>query len=240
MKNWYSIKAQGKTGEILIYDYIGMDPWTGEGVGAAQFDKDMKALSDTDEIIVRINSPGGDVFDGTAIQNMLVQAPQRITVHVDGIAASAASFIAMAGDEIVMPENAMMMIHNASGLTYGDYRAHQETIDALTSVGNAMRSTYRKRTGLDDETLQTMLDETTWMDGAESVRLGFADTLTEPVRMAACAGFPQILDKMHERIPEWVKERFAAIEVAGQQPEDRGSGKGRLVRLREQLEARKN
>ena len=239
MRKWYEIKAQGNSGEILIYDYIGFDPWTGDGVGAKQFNADMKALDNTDNIHVRINSPGGDVFEGTAIQNMLVQAKQRITVHIDGIAASAASFIAMAGDEIIMPENSMMMIHNASGFTYGDYRAHQQTIDALTSVGDAMRSTYRKRTGIDDAELQRMLDETTWMDGKEAVRLGFADTLTEPVRMAAFAGMPEKLKKLQEKIPEWVQEKFAAIEAAGTPPEGRGSELVSLIERRARMSAAK-
>lgn len=230
MKNWYRIEAKGQTGEILIYDAIGIDPWTGEGVGAKQFVQDMRALDKTDEINVRINSPGGSVFDGAAIQTALVQAKQTVNVFIDGIAASAASFIAMAGDTITIPENALMMIHNASGLTWGDYRAHEETIRALKVVGDAMRNTYHKRTGIDNDTLQQMLDDTTWMDGREAVRLGFADNLTEPVRMAAFAGASQKLQSLHEAVPDWVQEKLASVEV-DKRPQDRGSQPSNFARL---------
>ena len=211
---WYEINAKGKTGEIMLYGEIGQDPWTGEGIGAKQFVEDFNRLKNTDEITVRINSPGGNVWDGTAIQSTLVQAKQRITVRIDGIAASAASFIAMAGDEIIMPENALMMVHNASGLTYGDINDHQQTIDALTRVGGAMKSTYTKRTGLSDKEIQDMLDATTWMDGKEAVSKGFADTLESPVRLAACADFNEFVSRAHIKVPDWVETIIAAAESA--------------------------
>lgn len=229
MHDWYKIQAKGKKGEIFIYDQIGFDPWTGEGVSASQFIKDMKALDGTDEITVRINSPGGSVFDGTAIQSQLVQAKQKITVRIDGIAASAASFIAMAGDEIIIPENAMMMIHNASAMTWGDIKAHREQIDALERVGAAMRSTYVKRTGLSDTEIQDMLDATTWMDGKEAVSMGFADTLESPVRIAACAEFNSVMKHMNVDVPEWVHEKFATSEGA-RRSQDCGSKLGEALK----------
>ncbi|AVP67324.1 hypothetical protein C7H75_04785 [Prescottella equi] len=114
-REWYTIRNADTTdtpAEVLIYDEIGSSWWG--GVSAKSFAKDLSAVEATD-ITVRLNSPGGDVFEGIAILNALRNHKARITVYVDGIAASAASFIAMAGDEIVMCRNAEMMIHDAWG-----------------------------------------------------------------------------------------------------------------------------
>ena len=106
--NWYNIKAKSDTSaEISIYDEIG-----GWGISAQQFSQEFKALGNNlKQIDLHIHSPGGDVFDGIAIYNLLKNHPANKTVYIDGLAASMASVIAMAGNEIIMPENAMMMIH---------------------------------------------------------------------------------------------------------------------------------
>lgn len=106
MKGWYNIKAasDGASTTIQVYEEIG-----GWGITAQQFSEDLKAPGDISHITLNIHSPGGDVFDGIAIYNLLSKYPAKITVHIDGLAASMASVIAMAGDRIVMPENAIMM-----------------------------------------------------------------------------------------------------------------------------------
>ena len=117
MKGWYTIKAasDGTSANISIYEEIG-----GWGITAQQFSEDLKALGDISHISLHIHSPGGDVFDGIAIYNLLNKHPAKVTVQIDGLAASMASVIAMAGDRIVMPENALMMIHKPWGISGGN------------------------------------------------------------------------------------------------------------------------
>ena len=127
MKRWYDFRAQARGAEIVIYDEIGAF-----GIPAKAFLDELKALGPVAELTVRINSPGGSVFDGVAIYNALKRHDAAITVWIDGIAASIASMIAMAGDEVVMPENAMLVLHDPSGLVAGtasDMRAMAEALD---------------------------------------------------------------------------------------------------------------
>ena len=119
VKRWYDFRAQAKGAEIVIYDEIGAF-----GIPAKAFLDELKALGPVAELTVRINSPGGSVFDGVAIYNALKRHDAAITVWIDGIAASIASMIAMAGDEVVMPENAMLMLHDPSGLVHGHRLRH--------------------------------------------------------------------------------------------------------------------
>ena len=129
MKRWFDFRAQARGAEIVIYDEIGAF-----GIPAKAFLDELKALGPVAELTVRINSPGGSVFDGVAIYNALKRHDARLTVWIDGIAASIASMIAMAGDEVVMPENAMLMLHDPSGLVMGtaaDMRGMAEALDKM-------------------------------------------------------------------------------------------------------------
>jgi ATP-dependent Clp protease, protease subunit len=114
LTRWYDFRAQARGAEIVIYDEIGAF-----GTPAKAFLDELKALGPVPELTVRINSPGGSVFDGVAIYNALKRHQAMVTVWVDGIAASIASMIAMAGEEVVMPENAMLMLHDPSALVIG-------------------------------------------------------------------------------------------------------------------------
>ena len=132
MNTWYEIRARGTGAEVLIYDEIGA-----YGVSAKGFLAELGALPDGVPIDLRLNSPGGSVFDAVAIFNALTRHTGTVTVWIDGIAASAASYIAMAGDEIVMPENAFLMIHDPSGLVMGtaaDMRDMAETLDKIRNL----------------------------------------------------------------------------------------------------------
>ncbi|EMW05741.1 clp protease family protein [Escherichia coli 2850750] len=128
MNRWYTIKAADVRGaaDISIYEEIG-----GFGVTAKQFAEDLKALGDVSHINLRIHSPGGDVFEGIAIYNLLRNHPADITVYIDGVAASMASGVAMAGDRVVMPENAMMMIHYPSHYLMGTHEEPYSFINLL-------------------------------------------------------------------------------------------------------------
>jgi ATP-dependent Clp protease, protease subunit len=197
VKNWYSIKAKAdqKTAEISIYDEIGY--W---GVTAKQFIGDLKAV-DATTIKLAINSPGGAVFDALAIYNALRQHPAAVEVTIMGVAASAASVIAMAGDTIVMPENAFMMIHNPLNMAYGNADDLREMADVLDKIGASLIGIYAKRTGLPDDEIKALLDAETWLNAEEAVTKGFADELQAELKVAAAFDM--------ERLPENVRASIA-------------------------------
>lgn len=179
--SWYSIKAKGAgQAEILIYEEIG-----GWGISARRFANDLKALGDISHIDLRIHSPGGDVFEGMAIYNLLDSHPATVTVHIDGLAASMASVIAMAGDTVLMPENAMMMVHKPWGIQGGDADEMRRYADLLDKVEDNLVSAYVKKTGKSADEIKALLKEETWMGGREAVAAGFADQTTESLTAAA-------------------------------------------------------
>ena len=180
MKRWYEFRAQARGAEIVIYDEIGAF-----GIAAKAFLDELKALGPVAELTVRINSPGGSVFDGVAIYNALKRHEARVTVCVDGIAASIASVIAIAGDEIVMPENAMLMLHDPSGLVMGTASDMRAMADALDKMKAGMVAAYRDKSGRDDAEIEALMAAETWLSAQEAVELGLADRVEEPVRMAA-------------------------------------------------------
>jgi ATP-dependent Clp endopeptidase proteolytic subunit ClpP len=180
LKRWYEFRAQARGAEIVIYDEIGAF-----GIPAKVFLDELKAFGPVAELTVRINSPGGSVFDGVAIYNALKRHDAAITVWVDGIAASIASMIAMAGDQISMPENAMLMLHDPSGLVMGtaaDMRAMAEALDKMKA---GMVAAYRDKSGRDDAEIEALMRDETWLSAQEAVELGLADRVEQPVRMAA-------------------------------------------------------
>lgn len=176
--------ADGETGEILIYDVIGFDPF-GDSITAKDFAQQVKDLGDVARINVRINSSGGDVFDGMAIYNLLVRHPAQIIVDVDGIAASIASVIAMAGNVIRMPQNSTMMIHDAFGIVIGNEKDMREFADILSKMDGQIAGVYARRSKLSDAEARTLMDDGTLFTGSEAVEAGLADELTEPVKAAA-------------------------------------------------------
>lgn len=172
------ITGQGAA-EIALYGAIGWDV-TAAGVRAA-----LKDIGPVTSLDIRINSNGGDVFEGFAIYNMLARAAAVRTVTVDGIAASMASFIAMAGTEIIMPSNAFMMIHNPSTIGVGDATQMRKCADLLDQLRAPMLATYTARTGRTPEEVAAMLDCETWFSGDQALEAGFADTVLAPVQAAA-------------------------------------------------------
>lgn len=179
-RNWFLFNSTSLAPEILIYDEIGAF-----GVTAKDFDTELKNLGSVDAFNLRINSPGGSVFDAVAIYNMLVNNPARITVYIDGIAASAASMIAMAGHRIIMPANAMMMIHDPAALAEGGSRAMAKTAELLETVKAILVTAYVKKSGQSHSSVESMMSEETWMTAEEALALGFADEVEEPVEIAA-------------------------------------------------------
>ncbi len=199
-KSWYDIKAAGSgTAEVFIYDEIGY--W---GITASDFARDLKALGDVSQINLHINSPGGNVFDGVAIYNLLKHHKASVTTHVDGLAASMASVIAMAGDRIVMPDNALMMIHNPWGGAVGDAAEMRKMADVLDKIKASLMTVYIARTGLSEADVTAIMDVETWYTGSEAVAAGFADETSGAVDLAASMrwdlgrlGFAQAPHQLH-------------------------------------------
>jgi ATP-dependent Clp protease, protease subunit len=180
-RKWYEFRAQAKgAAEIVIYDEIGAF-----GIPAKAFIDELKALGPVAELTVRINSPGGSVFDGVAIYNALERHSATITVWIDGIAASIASMIAMAGDEIVIPENAMLVLHDPSGMVVGTAADMRATAEALDKMKAGMIAAYRAKSGRADAEIEALMAAETWLSAREAHELGFADRIEQPVRMAA-------------------------------------------------------
>jgi ATP-dependent protease ClpP protease subunit len=183
LKREFRIVARDKSAEIQLYSEIG--GYYG-GVSAKDFAKELKDAGDVENLTIRINSPGGDVFDGNTIYNILKAHKARKTVYVDGLAASIASVIAMAGDKIYMAENAMMMIHPAWALVIGNAEDLRASAGTLDKIDDSILRTYAKRTGMEDDKLREMLIAETWMNSEEALELGFVDEITDALEMAAC------------------------------------------------------
>lgn len=200
-QSWYAIKAKANdTAEISIYDEIGF--W---GVSAASFAQDLKNCGNNlKQINLHIHSPGGDVFDGIAIYNLLKNHPANVTVYIDGLAASMASVIAMAGNEVIMPENAMMMIHKPWGIQGGDAEDMRKYADLLDKVENTLIPAYANKTGKTPEELAEMLSAETWLNGKECVEQGFADKLAEPLVAMASIKSRKLED--FENMPKAMKD----------------------------------
>jgi ATP-dependent Clp protease protease subunit len=181
MKRGFITNKKGDTAEILLYDEIGANPWSGGGVGAKQFTEDLKALGDVKVLNIRINSPGGDVFEGNAIKTQLEQHPAVKNVFIDGLAASAASYIAMAGNTIEISNNAMLMIHNASGGVLGNAVDMRKMADLLEKLDGNIADMYARRTKQPVEAIRDWINAETWFTAAEAITNGFADSMMPEV-----------------------------------------------------------
>lgn len=189
-KKFWSMTKNENNADISIFGEIVTSgyEWYESDVSASGFQKDLKGLGEVDTINLHINSPGGSVFDGIAIYQMLVQHKAKINVYVDGLAASIASVIAMAGDNIYIPKNAMLMVHNPWTMAVGNASELRKQADDLDKIGQSMQESYLSKTNgkLDQETLQKLLDDETWLSADDAVAYGFADEVLEENRAAAC------------------------------------------------------
>jgi len=165
---------------ISIYDVIGEDWWTGGGFTAQRMAAALRSIG-ASPVTVNVNSPGGDMFEGLAIYNLLAEHPAEVTIRVMGIAASAASIIAMAGDKVLMGTGTMLMVHRAWGLTVGNHHDFAEAADLFQTFDESMASIYAERTGLSEEDIFSLLDganknsDGTSLTVAEAIDKGFAD-----------------------------------------------------------------
>lgn len=202
MKTWFNFKAKAESPdavEISIFDEIGM--W---GVNARDFISELKSHSGK-SVSLAINSPGGSVFDALAIYNALRAHGGEINVRILGVAASAASLIAMAGDKITMPENTFLMVHNPWAVAAGNAEELRDFADTLDTIGSSLVKTYVARTGMSEDEIKQLLADETWLTAEEAVAKGFATEMEPALKVAA---------KFYtDRLPENVKAAIVTVTV---------------------------
>ena len=230
----YKLQAKGnKTAELFIYEDVGESLFFG-GVTAKQIAEDLKKVGDVEQIDVRINSYGGDVFEGLAIYNQLVRNRAKVVTHIDGIAASIASIIAMAGNEIFIAENGFIMIHNAWGAVMGDSNTLRDYAERLDAVTAELTQVYVARTKLDSKAVTSMMDKETWLDAGDAIDKGFADKMSENLRIAARYEpekhkFRNIPKAVMEERPEFDQARRRIVALTERMP---AAQRARLLQAR--------
>lgn len=182
-RNWYKIAAAAEEAEVYIYEDIGAD-FFDEGISAKAFVLELNALR-VGSIALHINSMGGQVFEGQAIYNALVNHPAHVTTYIDGLAASIASVVALAGDKVVMASNAIFMIHDPYMPVVGNAAELRKTADNLDVLSATIRGVYAQKTGMADEDLAAAMADETWYGAEEALAAGFVDEIAQPLAAAA-------------------------------------------------------
>lgn len=172
--NWRN-DAKTEVRQLAIDGVIAEESWFDDDVTPKQFREEL--MSGSGDIEVRINSPGGDCIAASQIYTMLSEYKGKVTVKIDGLAASAASVIAMAGDVILMSATALLMIHNPSTMVFGDHNELKKGIDILEEVKESIINAYQLRTGLSRAKINRLMEEETWMNAKKAIELGFADDI---------------------------------------------------------------
>lgn len=186
-KFWEMKQALNNEAEVYIYGEITNYKWDEEDTTAASFQKDLKELGNVSKINLHVNSPGGSVFEGIAIGNMLKSHKAKVTAHVDALAASIASVIVASCDEVIMPENSMLMIHNPWSFTVGNASELRKKADDLDKIAESSILAYLSKAGdkLTEERIKQIMDEETWLSAKEAFDLGLADEVTGTNQIAA-------------------------------------------------------
>jgi ATP-dependent Clp protease protease subunit len=223
-KPFWEVKAAAdKSGDVYIYGSVVSYKWDEDDadVTAASFKKDLDALGDIDTLNIYINSPGGSVWQGQAIYTQLQRHKARKNVYVDGIAASIASVIAMAGDTVYMPKNAMMMVHNPMSIVIGYAEDMRKEADSLDKIRGALVAAYMSRLEgkTSEETLSDLMDAETWLTAEECLDYGFADELLEAREIAASAD-PEWLAR-YKNVPKDLLETLKTPPKGGESAEDK-------------------
>ncbi len=179
--------SNDKVGELDLYGPISDYTWWGDEITPRQFKDDLEALGDIDELRIYINSDGGDVFAGQAIHSMLKRHEAHKIVYIDGLAASIASVVAVVGDEVRMPRNAMMMVHNPQMLLVGYLYANElrQMADALDKIGETIVAAYQQKSGQEVDEIKALMDAETWLTADEALEFGLVDEIEESKQVAA-------------------------------------------------------
>lgn len=217
-KFWNMVILPNAAAEISILGEVVPTGWEWEGdTSAHSFKKDLDKLGDIETINLHINSPGGSVFEGVAIGSMLKQHKAKVNVYVDGLAASIASVIAMSGDAIFMPKNAMMMVHNPWNVMAGNAKDFRKAADDLDKIGSSMKESYLMKAGekLPGHMLDSLLDNETWLSAQEAFNYGLCDEILDENTVAASVSddlfakyrnVPKSLSLKKEEIPKQEKK----------------------------------
>lgn len=183
-------KNSAEVAILKIYDYVGSCE---DEVNTEMVQKELDQCNGK-PLDIHINSYGGEVFEGFAIYNMLKKYTGYKKVYIDGIGASIASVIAMAGNEVIMNKASMLMVHNASGVACGTFKEMEQVADALKKINETIRNVYKEKTNLDDDKLTELMDNESYLTAQECIDYGFADKIFE--------------DKVDENITDTAKNNF--------------------------------
>mgnify|MGYP001215329641 FL=1 len=181
MNRWYDFKNETSRGivDVYIFDEIG-----NFGVSAQSFIEEIKSHKGS-PMNIHVNCVGGDVFEGMAIYNVIKKRSAKTTVYIEGIAASMGSVIALAADRVIMAENSLFMIHNAWGGATGEARDMMKTAKLLEKISGEIADIYTKKTGMPYDKVKDMMDEETWLSAEEAYDLGFVDSISDAIKVAA-------------------------------------------------------
>ena len=196
--NWFAMARNGADADVFVYDEIGL--W---GITAKDFADELKSQGDVSTINLHVNSPGGSVGDGMAIYNLLIQHSAEVITYIDGLALSMGSIVALAGDEINMPSNALFMIHEPWSVTAGNSEELRKEADILDKFGEALTNVYIQKTGMEASDIKQLMQDETWMTAEEAQAWGFIDNITDELKAAA-----RVKSSVAERfnsVPEWVR-----------------------------------
>lgn len=184
-KFWKFKALDDNTGELTLYGEIANETWWGDEITPKEFKTDLDALGDINTLNIYINSPGGDVFAGQAIHSMLKRHKAHKNVYIDGLAASIASVVVMAGDTIFMPKNAMMMIHNPWTWGIGNAAEFRKLAEDLDKVRESLIAAYEGHSALTRDEIIEIMDSETWLTADECLEYGFCDVVEKEKQMAA-------------------------------------------------------
>lgn len=203
--------------DLWIYEIIGED-WLESGVTAKSVRDELAKLDKGERVNVRINSPGGDVFEAVAINALLAEWSGGVDVHVDGLAASAASYIATSGETVTMAEGSMLMIHDPWTVAVGNAAEMQRAAEMLDKVADNLVGAYARKSGLDRTAVRDIMRAETWLTASEAVDQGFANVVSES-EAKACAvspnfGYRNTPEKLQHEPPKPEPKRTAASVAA--------------------------
>lgn len=182
---FWNFQNKGEDGELMLYGDISSSTWFGDEITPKDFKKDLDGLGAIKNLNIYINSGGGDVFAGQAIYSMLKRHEANKTVYIDGLAASIASVIAMAGDKIVMPKNAMLMIHNAWTIAAGNANDFRKMAEDMDKIDESIQQVYVAKTGMEQSEIADLMNKETWLTADDAINRGFADEIEKDKKLAA-------------------------------------------------------
>lgn len=241
MKKFWEMKqsVNKKEADIYITGEITRYKWDDEDTTATSFQKDLKLLGEVDRINLHVNSPGGAVFEGIAIGNMLKRHKAHVVAYVDALAASIASVIVVSCDEVVMPENSMLMIHNPMQGIYGNAKELRKSADDLDKIAGSSVIAYLSKAGekLNEETIKQIMDDETWLSAQEAYDYGLCDVVEEANQMVASVS--NKIFESYQHVPKDLiqeKKKTDCYEITDERKQLAEEGRKNLKKINQQLE----